>query len=140
MAVAASAAGFVIVWFGVAALASFIGGWDRLAEKYRAAPNTSGSRIRLGNSWLRLGTNYNSVIGLDCQTKGLSLSVLWLFRFRHPPLFVPRDQIRYSQGKSLFFFTKGRLILGGDARIPLSFYNREARELVARYTRQQRRA
>jgi hypothetical protein len=138
--IVASAAGLVIFWFlifcGVSALASFIGGWDCLAEEYRVDLNKTATRIRLGYAWMRMGTHYNGVIGMDCQPNGLSLSVLWLFRFRHPPLFIPWDQIQYSESKSLFFFTKGTLILDREARIPLSFYNREARELVARYTAQ----
>ncbi|MFP5230673.1 MAG: hypothetical protein ACLGXA_23905 [Acidobacteriota bacterium] len=109
--IAASAAGFVlfwlVIWLGVSSLASFIGGWNRLAEEYPVDLNKSASKIRLGYAWMRLGTNYNSVIVLDCQPNGLSLSVLWLLRFRHPPLFIPWDQIQYAQSKSLFFSPKG---------------------------------
>ncbi len=55
--------------------------------------------------------------------------------FAIPPLFIPWDQIQYSEKKSFRFFTKRTLILGREARIPLSFYNREARELIGRYTK-----
>jgi hypothetical protein len=84
-----------------------------------------------------MSTGYGNVIGLDCQTLGLSLSVLAIFRFRHPPLLIPWDQIESRQYDSFWIFPTTTLLLGRDAKIPLTFYRREARELVARYIQPQ---
>jgi hypothetical protein len=135
--VAMSVLGFVTLWLVVTAMVSFIGGWTRLASEFRAEPNTTPSRVRLGRAQMRFGTGYGNVIGLDCQTLGLSLSVLAIFRFRHPPLLIPWDQIESRQYDSFWIFPTTTLLLGRDAKIPLTFYRREARELVARYIQPQ---
>jgi hypothetical protein len=132
--IATSVLGFVALWLAVSAVVSLIGGWTRLASEFRAERHSTAPRIRLGSARMRFGTHYGHVIGLDCQTPGLSLSALPIFRFRHPPLFIPWDQIETTHYKSFWIFPTTTLFLGSEARIPLTFYNREARELVTRYT------
>lgn len=133
--IATSVTAFAAIWLAASYLIAWASGWSRLASEFRAASNTTVPRIRLGTASMRFGAHYGHIVGLDCQTSGLSLSVLPLFHFCHPPLLIPWNQIEAEEFKSFFFFTATRLTLGREAQIPFTFYNREARELVVRYTR-----
>jgi hypothetical protein len=121
------------VWALVVPLAAWFGGWRRLAEEFAAQPDMRG-RILLGTATMRYGANYGHVIRLDCLPNGLVLSAAWLIRLAHPPLFIPWTQVAAEPIKVPWIFPAMRLELGRDAQIPLTFYNREARELVARYS------
>jgi hypothetical protein len=83
---------------------------------------------------MRYGGHYSNVILLDGRTAGLVLSVRRPFRLAHPPLLIPWTQVTSEWMKVLWMIPAVRLELGSDARIPLTFYNSEARELVARFT------
>lgn len=131
--VAGLVAAVAAVWAAVLPFAAWFGGWRRLAEEFAAEPGTRG-RIVLGTATMRYGTNYGHVILLDCRTTGLVLSVHKLFRLAHPPLLIPWAQVAAESTKVLWIFPAMRLELGRDAHIPLTFYNREARDLVASFT------
>jgi hypothetical protein len=65
--------------------------------------------------WL---TNYNNCLTLGSNDAGLYLSILLLFRFRHPPLLIPWNEISVSR-RRIFFFHYMRLSLGRELGIPL---------------------
>jgi hypothetical protein len=127
------AAAFLAILAAVLPFAAWFGGWRRLAEQFAAGPGARG-RILLGTATMRYATNYGHVIRLDCRTDGLVLSVVGLFRLAHPPLVIPWSQVESEQIYVLWIFAATRLSLGRDARIPFTFYNREARDLVATFT------
>jgi hypothetical protein len=126
-------AAWFAVWAAILPFAAWFGGWRRLAEEFAAEPGTRG-RIVLGSAAMRYGAHYGGVILLDCRPTGLVLSVRKLFRLAHPPLLIPWSQVVAESTKLLWIFPAMRLELGRDAQIPLTFYNREARDLVASYT------
>lgn len=130
--VAACIAGFIAVWAMLMPLIAWFSGWRRLAEEFRAAPETRG-RIVLGTATLRYGAHYNNIIRLDCRPSGLVLSVRGPFRLAHPPLLIPWPQIRAEEISVLWMIPATRLELGSDAHIPFTFLKREARELVTQY-------
>jgi hypothetical protein len=123
----------VAVWATILPFAAWFGGWRRLAEEFAAEPDTRG-RILLGTATMRYGAHYGNVIRLDCRTNGLVLSVTRVFCLAHPPLLIPWSQVMTESTKVLWIFPAMRLALGRDAQIPLTFYNREARDLVHRFT------
>jgi hypothetical protein len=130
--VAGSIVGFLAVWAMVLPMAAWFGGWRRLAEEFAAESDTRG-RIALGTATMRYGAHYSNVVLLDGRTSGLVLSVRRLFRLGHPPLLIPWAQVVAEPKKVLWIFPATRLELGRDARIPLTFFNREARDLIARF-------
>jgi hypothetical protein len=123
---------WLAVWAAILPFAAWFGGWRRLAEEFAAEPGTRG-RIVLGTATMRYGAHYGGVILLDCRTVGLLLSVRRFFRLAHPPLLIPWAQVTAEPTKVLWIFPATRLELGRDAQIPLTFYNREARDLVERF-------
>lgn len=130
--VAAGLAGFVAVWAALMPLIAWFGGWRRLAQEFRAGPATRG-RILLGTATMRYGTHYNNLMRLDCRQDGLVLSLRGPFRLAHPPLLIPWSQVKAEDIRVLWMIPAMRLELGSQAQIPLTFFKREARELVARY-------
>ncbi len=92
---------FVLLWSGVCLLISAIGGWGRLAKKYPGSPAPKGTRF----SWQsgRFGlAKYNNVLMIHVSPEGLHLAVARIFRFRHPPLFIPWNEIRNASVRRVF--------------------------------------
>jgi hypothetical protein len=81
---------FVGFWLFVVALISILGGWYQLGKKY-AAPDSFLGDCKGWQSG-RIGlSSYNSCLWIGTDLKGLYLKTgpLLLFRFLHPPLFIP---------------------------------------------------
>lgn len=83
---------FVPLWLGVCALLARIGGWSTLAVSYRARYPVVGERFRFVSASMgkaRLPVNYKACLFLVVTRHGLHVSILFPFRFRSPPLFIP---------------------------------------------------
>ena len=61
---------------------------------------------------------YGNCLTLGCNPQGLYLAIMPLFRFRHPPLLIPWDEIKISRTRILFF-RYVRFELGRELDIPL---------------------
>lgn len=51
---------------------------------------------------MRYGTNYGGSVTVGVGRMGLHLSVIFLFRFGHPPLFIPWRDVTTIQEKKFF--------------------------------------
>ena len=71
---------------------SWIGGWRRLAMRFPARGRPSGRRFLMRGGKVGLVT-YSACLTLYTSAKGLYVSVLWPFRFAHPPIFIPWDSV-----------------------------------------------
>ncbi len=109
---------FLALWCLVATVISFVGGWHTLAGLYRARVPFSGTKRRMQSGQMRWLTNYNSVLTLGANPEGLYLASMFLFRFMHPPLFIPWNQIRVRRSKG-WIFEYVIFTLGSEAGIPL---------------------
>ena len=81
-----------LLWLGVSALLARIGGWSTLARTYRAKYPVVGERFRFISASMgkpRLPVNYKRCLFMVVNRHGLHISVLFPFRFRSPPLFIP---------------------------------------------------
>ena len=79
---------FVGMWCAALLVLSRIGGWHRLAESFPVRGEPSGRRFGMQSA--KVGSvSYNNCLTLYTSTEGLYLSVWLLFRFGHPPLFIP---------------------------------------------------
>ena len=95
-----------LVWVIVCVVISRLGGWSQLAGAYQdALPVTPAPirRWRMRSARMRWGTNYNGILNIGVDTQGLRLSVFFLFRPAHPPLFIPWHDIAVSPTKALFY-------------------------------------
>ena len=86
-------AAFVAFWMLVGGLLSLLGGWWRLAARYRAAPGGSRADRRLESGyvgWVR----YRNLLSVGVGPDGLFLAVLPMLRFLHPPLRIPWTEVK----------------------------------------------
>jgi len=93
-------------WFAITGLLAHIGGWASLAAHFRADEVPPGERFRflsgsLGNRYFPV--NYGGCLFVTVAPAGLHLSVLFLFRFRSPPLFIPWREVDSVEQESVFF-------------------------------------
>jgi hypothetical protein len=93
---------FVGMWLLVGWSLAQFGGWSSLAESYRAEGPFEGKKFsgmagRMGMS------RYKGVLILGADNRGLFLSVIFLFRFSHPALFIPWTDITASEKKGFFY-------------------------------------
>jgi len=95
---------FVALWIGVIFLIALIGGWRSLAERYASGPGEyTGARWHMRSGTMRGGARYNNILTVGADARGLYLSVLFLFRPGHSPLFIPWDQIEMRERRGWMF-------------------------------------
>ena len=109
---------FLAMWLLVSAIISFIGGWSTLAKRFRLSNPFVGQRWAGQSGRMRWIAGYHNCLTLGCNPEGLYLATMPLFRFRHPPLLVPWNEISISERKILFFRFV-RFGLGLELDIPL---------------------
>jgi hypothetical protein len=110
---------FVSLWCVVAAAISVVGGWHQLSKKFRQVHPFDGVSDGLQSGQMRWFANYRGCLRLGANEEGLYMGVLSIFRFMHPPLLVPWNQIRAFRAKRWLFGEYVTFTLGSELRIPL---------------------
>lgn len=95
--------GFVAMWAAISSLIAAMSGWRRLAQSYRLTSPFNGQQWRFCNGYMRWSTNYNGCLTIGADMRGLYLAVLFLFRYGHPPLFVPWADVQVAASEGRFF-------------------------------------
>lgn len=90
-----------------------LSGWSRLAECYREERPFQGPKRRFQTLWLRWLTHYGNCATVGADGFGLHLSMFFLLRLGHPPLFIPWSEIEVREGR--------RSVLMPFATMELSF-------------------
>jgi hypothetical protein len=92
---------FVANWMFISLLLSKVGGWRRLAGRYRSENRVPANGRRVGSIHAMVGVvSYRNSINLTVASDGLYLELSKIFAFGHPTLFVPWSDIRYG-GKAM---------------------------------------
>jgi hypothetical protein len=110
---------FLAMWCSVCALLSWIDGGTALAKRFRLRSAFIGERWRYQSGQMRWHVNYGNCLTVGCSPKGLYLATMPLFKFRHPPLLIPWEEISVTRRRFLFL-NWVRFELGQELRIPLS--------------------
>ena len=98
---------------------SKLSGWSALAARFPF----SGSRFQ-GPSWrfqsasMRYMSNYNNCLTVGANPQGVYLKGP-LFLAGHPPLFIPWEEVSYTEGK-IFWQRVTRFQLGRETQIPFA--------------------
>jgi hypothetical protein len=95
--------GVVALWFFGCAIASYISGWTTLAKRFGLRASFVGERWTVQSGYMRSNIGYGNCLTVGASPHGLYLAVMPLFRFWHPPLLVPWDEITLSRQKFVFF-------------------------------------
>jgi hypothetical protein len=126
---------FFGLWVTVCALLSYLAGWPALADKYRSDRDIVGQRYRavsLSMGRFVGGVNYSNCATIRLNEEGIALSVQFLFRLFHPPLFIPWEAIVSCEETKVWFRRATRLEIR-DPENRITFYGRVAKDLLAFY-------
>jgi len=110
---------FVLLWCAIVFLIAALSGWMDLAERFRLTSTFTGPTWGFQSARMRWTSHYGSCLGVGADATGLMLSVLFLFRPGHPPLFVPWSEISVAKRQNFWFIRRVRLLLGREEQIPL---------------------
>ena len=88
---------FTTAWLGVSFVLSKIGGWADLVQDYRSDGSEEGEKWRFRNVSMKGTVFYSGCVFFTSNRSGLGLSILFPFRFGHPPLFVPWSDISIEE-------------------------------------------
>jgi hypothetical protein len=97
---------FVGMWLLVTGVLSRVSGWASLATEFRVTQPISGENFRfVSGSVGKKGfpVSYRNCMSVSVGERGLGLSLLFLFRFQSPPLFIPWSQVESVAEKKVFF-------------------------------------
>lgn len=81
---------------------SQLGGWQKLSQIYRVENVPSGRCFRMQSGkfgWV----NYSGCLSICPTVDGIYLSILFLFRIGHPPLFIPWSHVRNAELKKVLW-------------------------------------
>jgi hypothetical protein len=92
----------VLLWMCTCLGISLFSGWWDLGRVYRATRPFAGPLWRFQSAGLRWNTSYGGIVSIGVTAEGLYLSVLFLFRIAHPPLFIPWYDISAKPKKAWF--------------------------------------
>ncbi|MDH3311126.1 MAG: hypothetical protein OEM48_10700 [Gammaproteobacteria bacterium] len=87
---------FTVAWIGTCAMISLTGGWHRLAQKFRSTSVPHGETFRFASMSLGTGffpARYRRVLSVTVGASGIGLSVSFIFRLLHPPLYIPWTEV-----------------------------------------------
>ncbi|MBI5025298.1 MAG: hypothetical protein HZC12_00935 [Nitrospirae bacterium] len=94
---------FIGMWIMISIVISRVSGWGSLAEIYRYTDPFNGNRWRFQSAGMRWMMSYNNCLTIGSNERGLYLSIFFIFRFGHPPLFIPWNDISITNKKGLLF-------------------------------------
>jgi hypothetical protein len=97
---------FVAGWTAILLLFAYVGGWQRLSEKYRFDDIFPSSCQ--GWQWGKFGwIEYKGCLWTAVDARGLYLKTgpLFFFRAFHPPLLIPWSDIRRVEEKKIWWLS-----------------------------------
>jgi hypothetical protein len=119
-----------VFWVLLGWVMARMSGWKTLAESYASQSDFTGPVLRFQSGSFRRNTNYGGILNIGVDHRGLSLSVLVIFKVGHTPLFIPWGDIRTE---SVGVFTPSvRLTFGRNPKIPLIVSGNLARRIAER--------
>jgi hypothetical protein len=122
----------VAAWAPLSIAISYVSGWHLLSKRFQAQAEPYGDTRRAGpfsyGVQLRFRVNYSGVIRMITAYDALYVSAVFPFRFGHPPLCIPWDEVRGRRAK-LLWHRFVILTLGQQERVPVRISERMARKL-----------
>jgi len=88
---------FLVFWLLLNFIVSRLTGWARIASHYRNAGGITCKVWRFQTIATRWGMGYKGGTNVGADSRGLYISFGFLFRFGHPPLFVPWGDITITE-------------------------------------------
>ena len=89
---------FFMFWFGICYLLSKFGGWGSLAKNYSNSSSFIGKRLFMQSMSIN-SAGYNGVLTFGVNELSLFISILLPFRFGHPSILIPLNNISGAEYK-----------------------------------------
>jgi len=100
MVIAGIAAVAIVGWLLISFLVSHLSGWSTLAKDYAARRPFVGERWPFQSAAVRwILMSYNNGLTFGADREGFYVSVMFLLRPFHPPLFIPWSDVKVQRGK-----------------------------------------
>jgi hypothetical protein len=123
---------FAGAWLAISCFLSFVGGWQALAKRYRATSRTSSGKLfpfaSMGVGYGLLPSSYSNCLFVRVDSAGIALSILPLFRFFHPKLFIPWSAVSDCRHER-FWFMDCVAVYISEPRIRMMFRGRLGKEI-----------
>src|SRR5215467_6210410 len=87
---------FAVFWLVLTGALSFLSGWRELAKRFRSNETIEGERFRFRSAavgWPAFPVSYGGILFATVGPRGFTLSILFPYRFLHPPLVIPWSQV-----------------------------------------------
>jgi hypothetical protein len=125
---------FPLLWIFVCYVLSWSGGWRKLAKRFRATelkgePHYLEGAI-VGRIGLFGGASYRGCLTIRIHPEGLGLSVWFIFRAGHPPLFIPWKELRFIGEEKFFWFRFSKYQVGDPKITYILFYSKGTEEQI----------
>ena len=129
---------FAVGWFAVCGVLALSSGWRSLAERFPAPAQVNGERFRFASASMGLvpwfPVRYSGCVFFTVGTAGLAMSLLFLFRFLSPPLFVPWSQVASVEEKAGFFGRRA-VVRFKNSAVVLTLYGRAASSVTSTHAK-----
>jgi len=105
---------FPMFWCAVMWINSQIGGWARLARRYRSRETPTGTKWPGVQGMIGI-VSYRGALECTTNPEGLFLQPMVLFRFAHPLLFIPWSEFREAKRGNLLWIPVVSASVGSPA-------------------------
>lgn len=102
---------FPLMWCGVLWINSQIGGWSRLAKRYRSSEIPNGKSFTSVQGQVGI-VSYRAALECSANEEGLFIRPWAIFRFAHPLLFIPWSEMHGVKRTSLLWIRVVRADVG----------------------------
>lgn len=111
---------FVVFWYGIFVLLARLGGWSAIAAQYSATEIPAGKVFRMQSATFRW-VDYNGCLTITLCAAGLGISLMPIFRIRHPTLFLPWSALHVIEVRNRWYRRDVTIAVGAPpiARIRL---------------------
>src|SRR3990172_6382076 len=100
---------FIVFWLAISGALSLLGGWYELSQRFKRNDAVDGERFYFRSGaigWRWLPVSYGSCLFATIGSKSIALSVLFPFRFLHPPLLIPWSAVERCEKVKLWFMNQ----------------------------------
>jgi hypothetical protein len=102
------------MWFAVLGFLSQLSGWNKLASLYPGRQPASGKCFLMQGG--KVGAvYYTGCLMIHTSAEAIRISVWPIFRFQHPPLFIPWRELHNPRERRLFCARLEELDIGSPA-------------------------
>jgi hypothetical protein len=102
----------VYMWCAVAVIISLLGGWYKVARRFRAPRKFREGQLFKRQSGSVGGGGYGRILTVRVSPQGLYLACIFPFQIMHPPMLIPWEQIKAVRQKRFLWRTSSYLTVG----------------------------